>query len=285
MLPNDFQFSQSSLQDFADCPRRFYLRYIRRVNYPAAISEPLEDVEAHMARGDAFHALAHGYLIGIDKDELAETITDDQLAVWWESWLRAGLRDLPPNRTPEITLTAPLAGYRLIAKYDLIALDEHGRVVIADWKTSLNVPKRERLLDRLQTLVYRYVLVEAGHTLNDGKPITPDQVNMMYWFAVQPEHPILLGYDAVEHERTRALLTGMIKDIQRRCEIGESAFELTNNLRRCDFCQYRSLDERGTMAGNFYTFGDDGMSVDEPTDFADDLPPDFTLDQIAEIEF
>ncbi|MCS3830868.1 hypothetical protein GGP91_002962, partial [Salinibacter ruber] len=28
LLPEDFQFSQGSLQDFDDCPRRFLLRHI-----------------------------------------------------------------------------------------------------------------------------------------------------------------------------------------------------------------------------------------------------------------
>ena len=41
LLPDDFQFSASSLQDFVDCPSRFYLRSIRGLRYPAPESEPL----------------------------------------------------------------------------------------------------------------------------------------------------------------------------------------------------------------------------------------------------
>ena len=39
-LPPQFAFSQSSLQDYMDCPRRFQLRYLDRLIYPAAESEP-----------------------------------------------------------------------------------------------------------------------------------------------------------------------------------------------------------------------------------------------------
>ena len=34
-LPEDFAFSQSALQDYADCARRFELRYVRDVRWPA----------------------------------------------------------------------------------------------------------------------------------------------------------------------------------------------------------------------------------------------------------
>lgn len=34
-LPEDFTFSQSMLQDFVDCPRRFELRYLLDARWPA----------------------------------------------------------------------------------------------------------------------------------------------------------------------------------------------------------------------------------------------------------
>mgnify|MGYP007064289961 CR=1 FL=1 len=38
-LPVDFQFSQNNLQDYLDCARRFELRALRRLAWPAAQSE------------------------------------------------------------------------------------------------------------------------------------------------------------------------------------------------------------------------------------------------------
>ncbi len=37
--PNSFTFSQSSLQDYMDCARRFQLRYIDQLNWPAINTE------------------------------------------------------------------------------------------------------------------------------------------------------------------------------------------------------------------------------------------------------
>ncbi|PJF28501.1 MAG: PD-(D/E)XK nuclease family protein, partial [Phototrophicales bacterium] len=55
MLPPNFQFSQSNLQDYIDCPRRFELRHIQHLHYPSIESEPQLDREAHQRRGVAFH--------------------------------------------------------------------------------------------------------------------------------------------------------------------------------------------------------------------------------------
>ena len=44
-LPPTFQFSQNSLQDYVDCPRRFQLRYLLRQPWPAVESEPLSEYE------------------------------------------------------------------------------------------------------------------------------------------------------------------------------------------------------------------------------------------------
>ena len=144
-LPDDFQFSQSSLQDFADCPRRFYLKYIQQLHYPAAESAPLRDFEESMERGTAVpppHSSApdrHS-----SGGACRNAIPDETIETWWENYLRYALNDLPARRFPEITLSAPLAGRRLVAKYDLLAIGAE-RAVIVDWKTAHNRPKRERL--------------------------------------------------------------------------------------------------------------------------------------------
>ena len=272
LLPDDFQFSQSSLQDFADCPRRFYLKYVRQLRYPAPESEPLREFEAQAERGALFHHLVHQHLVGLPADALAETLSDETVAAWWDNYLAYGLADLPPRRYPEITLSAPLAGHRLVAKYDLLALGE--RAVIVDWKTALRRPKRERLQSRLQTVVYPYLLARAGAHLKGGQPIPPEAITMIYWFAEFPQQPESFAYSADQLARDGAQLESLAADILRR---GESEFELTDNLDLCRFCSYRSLDDRGAKAGNL-------LSADQD-DEAERFDLDLDLDKIAEIEF
>ena len=270
-----FTFDQSKLQDYTDCPRRFYLKYIRQLHYPAAESAPLRDFEASMERGTQFHHLVHQHQIGIPTDILAEIIPDEIIEAWWERYLGAGFKDLAAHRFPEITLSMPLAGRSLVAKYDLITIDDD-RAVIVDWKTARNRPKRERLQRRLQTVVYPYLLAKAGAHLNGGKPIAPDNITMIYWFAEFPQQPETFAYSVEQFEADGAQLASLAADILRR---SDNDFPLTDNLDLCKFCAYRSLNDRGAKAGNL-------LATEEETEReTDNFDLDFDLDQIAEIEF
>ncbi|HVU12125.1 MAG TPA: PD-(D/E)XK nuclease family protein [Phototrophicaceae bacterium] len=264
-LPEMFVFDQSKLQDFVDCPRRFYLKYVRQLRYPAPESAPLREFEQQMERGSQFHHLVHQHLVGIPADMLEDTISDDAVGAWWDNYLAYGLADLPPTRLPETILTVPLAGKRLVARFDLLATDEQ-RAVIVDWKTALHRPKRAHLEHRLQTIVYRYVLARA-------KALAPEAITMIYWFAEFPRQPEIFAYSAEQFARDEAYLNTLATDILARAE---TDFPLTENLDFCRFCSYRSLNERGAKAGNLLA------AADENTDSFD---IDLDLDQIAEIEF
>ena len=164
-LPSDLQFSQAelqfsqgSLQDFVECPRRFYLRHVLGLAWPAIESEPVQEQERHMRQGQAFHRLVHQHLLGLDPELLrrqAEASADPalggDLARWWRDYEAYPPANIPARRYPEIVLSAPVAAggagesrmpARLIAKYDLIAIEPGRRAVIVDWKTSRHRPRK-----------------------------------------------------------------------------------------------------------------------------------------------
>ena len=282
-LPPDFHFTQANLQDYVECRRRFQLRHLLALSWPAVAAEPADAYEATVRDGEAFHRLIHQHQLGLPAAQLtalAHSAADSDegsegLATWWESYLAAAPADLPAARHPEITLTAPVGDQRLVAKYDLVAVEPGGRAVIVDWKTGGRRPARAWLAARLQTRVYRYVLAEAGAHLNAGQPIRPEQITMLYWFANFPDQPERLRYDATQHAADARYLASLVAEI---AAAGEDHFPLTTDEARCRFCPYRSLCGRGVEAGQM---GEEEVEVAAETDWANA----FDFEQVAEIAF
>lgn len=271
-LPLDFQFSQGSLQDYVDCPRRFQLRYVQGVTWPAVEAEPSLERERRLWRGAAFHRLVHQHLLGIPVERLWGTVTDDDLRRWWHHYLQSGIGGLPATRYPEVVLSAPVGGYRLMARYDLVAVEPGQRAVIVEWKTSRRRPRREWLAGRLQTRVYPYLLVRAGMDWGGGQPFQPEQVEMVYWFANFPADAERFAYDAERYRADEEHLHALIAEIE---ALGDADFPLTSQETLCRYCPYRSLCRRGVEAGPLDRLEDEA----EPEDGLDLL---FDFEQVGE---
>src|SRR5512135_1715787 len=168
-LPEGFVFSQSSLQDYMDCQRRFQLRHILRLAWPAVEAEPYLENERRIYHGAQFHKLVQQLLVGIPEAEISKSLPPvEVLQTWWHNFLitvKSGslsvLLEPGSQHFEEIALTVAIHRFRLLAQYDLLLIHPDGRVTIFDWKTSLNHPRRTWLANRLQTHVYPFVLVGA----------------------------------------------------------------------------------------------------------------------------
>jgi len=263
--------SQSSLQDYVDCAQRFKLRYLDRLSYPAVETEPALENEKHQQEGEYFHRLVQQHLIGIPAEQIARFANTPNLQRWWENFQKdlTGLRDML-GLYPEATLSAPLGKYRLLAKYDLIALRD-GKAIIYDWKTYRKRPRNEWLAARMQTRVYRALLVNAGAHLNNGKPFEPEQIEMIYWFADFPEEPARFPYTSAQLKRDWDLLVKLSEEVA-----SASSYPLTEDRQKCAFCTYRSYCERGVRAGD--------IEQAEAEMEAEDLF-DVDFEQIGEIAF
>lgn len=276
-LPADFSFSQSNLQDYIDCPRRFELRYIQRLSWPAIEIEPALENERFLRRGSVFHRLVHQHQIGIPESALHPFAVEPELAAWWEAYLQAApqlLQDCT-RKIPEVSLTTALAGQNLLAKFDLLCELADGSLRILDWKTSRFAPHRRKLAERMQSQVYPYVLVRAGERLL-GRPVQPEQVQMVYWYTSQPEQPVIFSYDQAQYDRAEQLLESLIQRIVAQ-PAGE--FLLTSDETRCRLCTYRSLCRRGVEAGEL------GEVLAETELSETDLLASLDFDQIGEIEY
>ncbi len=280
-LPVNFQFSQGSLQAYVDCPRLFQLRYIERLAWPAPEVEPALENERYMQLGSDFHRLLQQYFVGLPKEQLAERAAhNERLAQWWQHYHQYGPNFTDYTQHNEITLAGRVADSRIIAKYDLLAVntsdsaDDH-RVLIYDWKTSRQQPKREWQEQKLQTRVYPFLIVQAGAFLNHGRPLEPEQVEMVYWYSNFPTAPMKFEYDVEKFAADEAYLAGLIAEIN---ALGEAEAPKTENEKRCKFCVYRSLCNRGVVAGTLDELEND---LDETDGFDFEL----NLEQVAEIAF
>lgn len=261
MLPGDFRFSQHSLSDFEDCPRRFFFRYIARQAWPLVETGPHglspTEYQDYLRRGALLHRWIERYWLGIPNSE--PDAQDAELSVWWQRFLATDFSDLPEQRLPELELSAPLGEFRLYARFDLLALPPHPgplpqgareKIVIIDWKTlrGENAPSYEFLKRRLQTRVYLYVLATAGAPFNGGTPLMPEQCVMRYWLANFPERPwVEITYSQAEYALDSARLSALAQDISQRED--EAQFPKTDDERKCTYCTYRTLCHKVGAAG------------------------------------
>jgi hypothetical protein len=272
-LPNDFQFSQNNLQDYADCARRFQLRHILRQEWPAVQTEPVLQTEQLMELGQNFHRFVLQYHSGISEETISTSTKNPDLETLWRNYMTSGPAKRERQTEAEFTLSIPFAGFRLIARYDLLVFHPDSKVEIYDWKTSKRQPKREFMLQRMQSKIYPFILATAEYPTS--KPVLPENIEMIYWYPYYPSTPITFTYSLQQQKKDQIELEGMVKEI---LAFREPIFPLTMDLSKCKFCNYRSLCERGENAGEL----DDFENLDG---FQPDQDWDLDFEKIEEIAF
>jgi len=268
--------SQSNLQDFSECPRRFELKVIDNISWPAAYLEPLSKLEQATEVGNKFHQLCHQFFTGIDQDSLSRSISNPDLKIMWENFSAFAKDFQYQKRLSEIILSAPFLGHQLIAKYDLVLKTNNDKFIIYDWKTSTQKPTRTLLSQRFQTFLYPYILVNSGNSIFNKVQPSPNNISMIYWYPMSSDPEEIFPYSDNLYSENTAQLTEIISKIDGYVNSGNT-FPTTNNRKLCGKCVYRSLCERGIQAGKLDPFteidGEDLSGVH------------FDLDNINEIEF
>jgi len=267
LLPVPFTFSQSSLQDYHDCERRFYLRYIEQLTWPAVESEPVLENERRQMEGQTFHRLVQQHWLGLPVDKLTRMANTPTLSQWWENYLNYDFNLGGFEIFPELSLNSQVGKHRLTAKYDLVAVGD-GKLFIFDWKTYNKKPREEWMAITYQTRVYRSLLVQAGGYLINNKSVIPEMVEMVYWLANFPSQPIRFPYNTSQSNRDWQHLDVMISRIDTQQE-----YPMTADDKKCKFCLYRSYCDRGISAADY---DDDHEPLLEMSDL--------TWDNIPEIE-
>lgn len=226
--------SRYKLTTFLTCQRRFQLRYVTRLPWPAPPNPA--SLTTAFERGEQFHRLLEQYFLGLPVSLPAEA--DDRFRQWWRAFQATPPAIPPGKRLPEMSLSVPLGGHLLFGRFDLLVVGET-QAHIYDWKTEREPRSAETLAADWQTRLYLALVAEGSAAL--GRTISPEQVSITYWFANAPHQSVSLTYDAATHARVWAELTATVERIGRRLVAPSAVWPLTDDWAECARCGYRAF--------------------------------------------
>lgn len=273
MNESTFSFNQMKLQDYIACERRFELKYILRQAWPAVRSQPVLELERQMQIGQQFHLFCQQFFSGIPEKDIRIQINHPQLEVWWQYFSSFAHIYLNQSHFAEYKIATRIFDHSVVAILDLLVATEDGKLIIFDWKTNSKKPSFEIIRSSIQTRLYPFLLATVGYEYHQEIIPEPDDIEMIYWFANFPEEPSRIPYSTEQYKQDQIYFKNLFSEI---VEKKENQFIKTADLFRCKFCQYRSLCERGTIAG---------FDEDDVLETWNEKITEFDFDQIGEIEF
>jgi len=223
-----FFFSQHAINIFHQCPLRFKKRYIDGLFWKNALSG-----ENQMELGMHFHLLAERYFsrVPLHMEFFEEYGT---LNEWMDALIKSMEQKKAARYYPEYQIKIREEGLMLQAKYDLIVIDDRKRLTIYDWKTEEKPLSRRRMMDAVQTRVYRYVLVKGGERLVGQRPL-PEDVTMIYWQPSRPQNPLVLPYDKLQYQEDEKFLKATIHKIK---SFDYDSYDRALSRQYCSKCEY-----------------------------------------------
>ncbi len=248
LLPPGFVFHQSNLQAFQNCRFSFLLRYVYKLPWPAPLSARTTTFEEDLLAGSTLHSLIHQFFLGINPElllDIASNFPDARVSKWLRNFLQSQYARLTPNALPEHTLQITLNGSLLLAKFDLLRIEED-KIQIFDWKSSRILPKRQILQQKIQTMVYSLVAARAL--------LLPTRlVAMHYWEAAFPDQPIIFEISAPQLDKYEEIISKQITLLR---SLSAEEFERTTDLKKCSYCEYQSYCSRSSSIADEESFQD-----------------------------
>lgn len=228
----DLFFSQSALAIFNKCRRRFRYRYLDGLYWPAEWGMN-DEVKADLEQGRQFHLLAERYYgQSLGQTDLS---SNERLQAWLNRLKKFAQAKNVVSAEQELRLQQD--NLKLLAKYDLLKYDSKGkRFLIFDWKTDRKQLAKKNLAASMQSRFYLYLLYGAGYDYFKSEFKLKNFPRLIYWNPRYPKQEKVINYDLDKFNKDQKYFKELISEI-----LAEEEFELTDDLNKCRFCEYRPI--------------------------------------------
>lgn len=217
--------SASNLSAFQVCQKQYELRYLSELGWPLIPDGDALASEEAERLGQLFHLAVEQRAHGQDVTALLDE--SPKLHAWWLRFMQKRYHDPAGKVWHEARLMFPFEGERILVVMDRLQFHD-GVWTIWDWKTGRRF-EREALANTWQTRLYRFALAEAGTIYNEGRPIAPEAIRMVYWGAEHDRQEIF-PYDAASHATDAAAVRAVIGELRAAREAG---FPMTGLPQAC----------------------------------------------------
>ncbi len=208
-------FSPNMLKTFDECPKKYELRYIQKVN---VVQSP-----KIFERGKKIHALAHYYLRGEDITKFIPTLTNEEKLIW--QYLMENEYFQKKYVNSEYNLNAKLENFWIGGRLDAFMKSQNNYYIL-DYKTGA-IPKNPE--EDFQTMIY---LICANRILSQGWG-NNFSLSFVYIDLKNKKNHIIEFSDEKKAVYENKLITS--------CKKITTTQTFNKNLSRCNFCEFNKI--------------------------------------------
>lgn len=267
--------TQTQISAYERCKRFYYLKYVSRLVWPVEVTD-----RRQIRQGEDFHLLIRQLLMGFPRSSLLVPADSENLSGWLDVFQREDPIGKPDMIFPEREVTVNYADVLWLGKFDALAVYD-GEIRIFDWKTSGRKPDAAHYLSSPQTRLYRFLAKTCAARLLGASQhgIPAENIEMVYWFPEYPEETIRLPYSEEAYARDVTWLRTLSRTMT---SLNEEDYPLTENLRRCNHCDYRTHCFPGTAIQDVPEIPPMEEASDFPEEYwqPDLFPPDTDREQV-----
>ncbi|MBQ6509364.1 MAG: PD-(D/E)XK nuclease family protein [Flexilinea sp.] len=250
--------TQTQIAAYERCRRRYFLKYVRELAWPAERSSREE-----MKRGADFHLLVRQLIMGFPPETLLLPAGDEKIGEWLDHFRNSMPLKGFDRIFAEKEVSALYSDVLWLGKFDALAISDD-RIVIFDWKTMEHRAEAAEYRESPQTRLYRFLARTcAARLIGAGlHGIPAENIEMVYWFPEHPGEPIRLPYSEGAYQEDMTWLRMKAREM---CSEAEADYPCRDDLRACRFCEYETYCFPKQTA-----FAAEGMA---PEDSVPEFPP------------